>query len=380
MRRISLDIRIATALIALVCLVLGVGLARRAVARDARLLPGAAGLVQQTVATRISYQGRLTDAAGNPLNGTFDLMFRLWDSRTAGSQIGSQTLLDGYGVADGLVSAEIDVPAGALTGQAVWLEVTVDGQPMSPRQEILPAPYALTIRPQAAIRGIAPGGSILTVDNAVGASPGAAAISARGGGATGVRATGHTAVHADSEDGIALFGQSPYGQALVAEGDAVIEGDLQVTGQSEPPRCAVVELTATSERRVEVPPFCLDRVCQILVWTDGTFGAFGPGFLWPVYYMQRSSDNTWAGGPAVSLGGMSFSEGGGLNGSVAGRSGIFVGGTTAGGGYVRLLDDGPSETMPREWTARLIIDPPNLTRATIYACPGFRLAGVGGAP
>ncbi|MFQ6102257.1 MAG: hypothetical protein ACE5OS_13640, partial [Anaerolineae bacterium] len=49
--------------------------------------PLSAGLTG-TVASKISYQGRLTDAGGNPLDGSYNLVFQLWDDATAGSQVG----------------------------------------------------------------------------------------------------------------------------------------------------------------------------------------------------------------------------------------------------------------------------------------------------
>ena len=46
-----------------------------------------------TVASKISYQGRLTDAGGDPLNGSYNLVFQLWDDASAGSQVGGERSL-----------------------------------------------------------------------------------------------------------------------------------------------------------------------------------------------------------------------------------------------------------------------------------------------
>src|SRR4051812_2054657 len=43
-----------------------------------RALPGA----QAAAPTTINYQGRLTDASGAPLNGSYNMNFRLWDATT----------------------------------------------------------------------------------------------------------------------------------------------------------------------------------------------------------------------------------------------------------------------------------------------------------
>lgn len=104
-----------------------------------------------TVANKISYQGRLTDGAGNPLTGSYNLVFQLWDDAAAGSQVGSNITRNGVAVADGLFTVDLDMPALEVNGRALWLRIQVNGQWLSPRQELLPAPYALSLRPGAQI-------------------------------------------------------------------------------------------------------------------------------------------------------------------------------------------------------------------------------------
>jgi len=106
-----------------------------------------------TVASKISYQGKLTDAAGNPLNGNYNLVFQLWDDATAGSQVGSDIVRNNVPVNNGMFAVELDVPPEAFNGQALWLRVQVNGQWLSPRQELLPVPYALNLKPGASIQG-----------------------------------------------------------------------------------------------------------------------------------------------------------------------------------------------------------------------------------
>ena len=96
-----------------------------------------------TVASKISYQGRLTDVSGDPLEGSHNLVFQLWDDATAGNQVGSNIVKNNVPVSSGLFTVELDVPQAAFNGQALWLRIQVDGQWLSPRQELLPVPYAL---------------------------------------------------------------------------------------------------------------------------------------------------------------------------------------------------------------------------------------------
>jgi hypothetical protein len=116
------------------------------------------------VASKISYQGRLTDSGGNPLSGSHNLKFEVWNEASGGTKLWEQTK-NGVQVQNGLFTVQLDVDAGAFDGQALWLAITVNGQLLSPRQEMLPAPYALTLRPRAEIRASVYDGPVLTVEN-----------------------------------------------------------------------------------------------------------------------------------------------------------------------------------------------------------------------
>nr|MBC7244182.1 hypothetical protein [Chloroflexota bacterium] len=59
----------------------------------------------------------------------------------------------GVPVSNGLFTVELDVPQSAFNGQALWLRIRVGGEWLSPRQPLLPAPYALGLRPGANVTG-----------------------------------------------------------------------------------------------------------------------------------------------------------------------------------------------------------------------------------
>src|SRR5262245_12527531 len=99
--------------------------------------------------TAITYQGQLK-YQGGPADGSFSMTFALFDAATLGGQVGTTLVFDGLGgnpppvsVADGLFTVELDFGAAAYNGQPRWLQITVDGTPLSPRQELTPAPHAL---------------------------------------------------------------------------------------------------------------------------------------------------------------------------------------------------------------------------------------------
>jgi hypothetical protein len=107
--------------------------------------PGA----QAVLGTAFTYQGRLTDG-GSPANGTYDLQFTLYDAASGGAAVGSTVTAADVDVADGLFTVRLDFGVNAFRGQARYLAVAVrpgDSSgaytPLSPRQPLTAAPYAL---------------------------------------------------------------------------------------------------------------------------------------------------------------------------------------------------------------------------------------------
>jgi len=91
----------------------------------------------------LTFQGRLLDNASNPVDGSPAMTFRVYTQAEGGAPVWE----DGYNVPveNGLFNASLEIPPALFDGQALWLGVQVegDGQEMQPRQQLLPAPYAL---------------------------------------------------------------------------------------------------------------------------------------------------------------------------------------------------------------------------------------------
>lgn len=99
-------------------------------------------LVSAQASTMITYQGQLKQS-GEPFTGLTNLEFRLFDQLSGGSQVGpTQTRVD-WPVEDGLFQVELDFGAAAFLGSVRYLEVRVDGSPLSPRQSVRASPMAL---------------------------------------------------------------------------------------------------------------------------------------------------------------------------------------------------------------------------------------------
>jgi hypothetical protein len=94
---------------------------------------------QQTSA--FTYQGQLRDGGTNA-NGTYTMIFKLYDSPGGNNQIGIDAT-NNPALVNGFFSVNLDFGAGAFNGNARWLEINVAGDTLTPRVQILPSPYAM---------------------------------------------------------------------------------------------------------------------------------------------------------------------------------------------------------------------------------------------
>ena len=95
-----------------------------------------------------TYQGLLKNADG-PVEGLFDLQFKLYDDLDAGQQVGSAIEIDDVSVVDGSLNLPLDFGA-VFDGGDLFLEISVRPgsetgafSVLSPRQPITSAPYAV---------------------------------------------------------------------------------------------------------------------------------------------------------------------------------------------------------------------------------------------
>ncbi|MFM2289839.1 MAG: hypothetical protein RL684_2982, partial [Pseudomonadota bacterium] len=100
-------------------------------------LPAAHAAPQETLFT---YQGSLR-ANGAPANGAYNFTFHLYDAETGGSPLTLPVTIPNLTVSNGSFTVDLDFP-GQFTGQQRWIEVTVDGQTLSPRQPVNAVPVA----------------------------------------------------------------------------------------------------------------------------------------------------------------------------------------------------------------------------------------------
>jgi trimeric autotransporter adhesin len=96
-----------------------------------------------------TYQGRLSQG-GSPASGAYDFQFYLFDSLSAGSQVGATIPVNDLALTDGYFTVSLDFGASIFTGQKRYLEVRVrpgsqtgSFTVLTPRQELTSSPSAL---------------------------------------------------------------------------------------------------------------------------------------------------------------------------------------------------------------------------------------------
>ncbi|NLH16584.1 MAG: hypothetical protein GX455_08395 [Phycisphaerae bacterium] len=101
--------------------------------------------------TAFTYQGRL-HVSGDPAEGPYDVQFQLFDDAAAGSQVGATLEADDLDIVGGYFTVTLDFGANVFDGNNRWFQISVrpatstnpaDYVPLTPRQAITPAPYAM---------------------------------------------------------------------------------------------------------------------------------------------------------------------------------------------------------------------------------------------
>lgn len=98
-------------------------------------------------ATTINYQGRLAALDGTPEDGTFGMEFAIWDAQTGGSIVWGPESHTTVSVNDGLFNVGLGsktnngIPTTTWNGDR-YLEITVAGETLAPRELIRSVPIA----------------------------------------------------------------------------------------------------------------------------------------------------------------------------------------------------------------------------------------------
>ena len=109
------------------------------------MLPVSASAVPEL----INYQGYLTDAGGNPVNGDVAITFRIWDAEVGGTELWSEphaAVTVTEGVFNVMLGSSVPITAGILGGNCyLGMTIGTDSE-MVPRMKVTSAAYAIRAR------------------------------------------------------------------------------------------------------------------------------------------------------------------------------------------------------------------------------------------
>lgn len=190
-----------------------------------------AALADQPVGKAFTYQGELIQD-GQPVNQPCDFQFRLYDDGVAGSKVGGMLQMLNEPVADGRFTVVLDF-GDAFDSKARWLEISVRCPagagaytPLTPRQELTPAPYAIGLSlPFQGVNDTNLGGAFEIVNNDFGwAGVFRNNNPANADPALNVTSMGGMAgSFFNDAGGLALYARSPVGTAILAEINSVVD-------------------------------------------------------------------------------------------------------------------------------------------------------------
>ena len=103
--------------------------------------------VEATIPGQISHQGRLTDNLGNPITGTANFIFNIYDHPTLSTNLLWSETQNNTNVQNGVFSVQLGsytpIPASLFENATErWLEIKVNNDTMSPRLKLISVPYS----------------------------------------------------------------------------------------------------------------------------------------------------------------------------------------------------------------------------------------------
>jgi uncharacterized protein YjbI with pentapeptide repeats len=128
-----------------------------------------AGSVVDVVPTLVNFQGTLLNSQGQPFTGNVQASLKVFGSSAGANEIYSESI-GAISVTNGLYGFRFgsggssDFTSVLLGNKEAWLEVSLDGDPLSPRQRLVAVPYALVSKAVGA-------GGVAVVNGSLALSP-----------------------------------------------------------------------------------------------------------------------------------------------------------------------------------------------------------------
>jgi len=104
------------------------------------------GYAQVAPPQTVNFQGRLTDLSDNPLNGSFDITFTLYNAASGGVALWTETqtgVVVDNGSVETLLGSVTPIPYSAAMSAAAYLQIQVGAELLSPRQPFASVLYSM---------------------------------------------------------------------------------------------------------------------------------------------------------------------------------------------------------------------------------------------
>ena len=102
-----------------------------------------------------SHQGRLLDASGNPVaDGNYTVEYKLFNASSGGTAVYTES--KAVPVEDGLFTTSLGLTSAitpTIFAQPTWLEISVNGEILGPRQRLQGSPFAFSLVSGAVVQG-----------------------------------------------------------------------------------------------------------------------------------------------------------------------------------------------------------------------------------
>lgn len=227
------------------------------------------------VPSRLGFQGRLIDANGAPVTGIVTLTFKLFPEVSSDHELWSEE--QQLGLTEGFYAAYLGnskpLAASILAGADLYLELSVDGQALSPRMRVASVPFAMTAGTSTNVAGNGTvnaasfdvsGGGRVRGDLNVGGSAPLAKVDVTG--AASVAGSGTLGVGANKRD---------YVGALTKFNTEVVVGDVITAGGQSRVVTAIADdshLTVDLAVPTDIlsAPYTIQKAVARLNLSDGT--------------------------------------------------------------------------------------------------------------
>ncbi|NVB82905.1 MAG: collagen-like protein [Kofleriaceae bacterium] len=103
------------------------------------------GVASADVPMKLAHQGRLFDAGGSPVEGSIDVTYTLYTKATGGTSLWTEhesaEVIDGYFAS--VLGDGTNLTADVFANENLYLSVTINGEELLPRTQLVSAPYAI---------------------------------------------------------------------------------------------------------------------------------------------------------------------------------------------------------------------------------------------